>query len=99
MQKLLLIIAALTGIFIAYVDSRPTWDDAAITALALLLSGAIIGMFVRKRPWLYGIVIGISLPVVGLLTKHDFWMLAVLVIPLAGVYAGRASRRQFANRT
>ncbi len=99
MQKLLLIIAALIGISIAYVDSRPTWDDAGITAFALLLSAAIIGFFVQRRPWLYGIAVGVFLPIVGIFRNHDFWMLTVLVIPLAGVYAGRASRRLFSNKT
>ncbi len=95
MQKLLLVIAAFFGILIAYVDSRPTWDDAGITAFALLVSAAIIGLFVQRRPWLYGIAIGVFIPVVAILRKHDFWMLAVMVIPLVGVYAGRASRRLF----
>src|SRR5689334_22039730 len=37
MQNVLLAVAVLAGLFSAYVDSRPTWDDTGILAAGLLL--------------------------------------------------------------
>ncbi len=98
MQKVLLIIAAATGILIAYVDSRPTWDDAGITAGALLLGAAIIGFFIQRHPWVYGISIGMWIPLVQIYRAHDFSMLVILLIPLIGAYAGWGCRKALRNR-
>ena len=37
MPKVLLPIAIGLGLLIAYVDSRPNWDDTGLTALALFV--------------------------------------------------------------
>jgi hypothetical protein len=38
------------GLLIAYSDSRPTWDDAGITALALLIACGLFGFLAPSRP-------------------------------------------------
>jgi hypothetical protein len=80
------------GLLIAWVDSRPGWDDAGITILALTLSAAIIGLFVRRRAWMYGLAVGLWIPLRGILVAHDFLLLVVLLFPMAGVHAGWALR-------
>ncbi len=97
MQKVLLIVAAAIGILIAYVDSRPTWDDAGVTAGALLLGAALVGLFIQRHPWVYGILIGIWIPLVQIYRSHDFRMLVILLIPLVGAYAGWGCRKAFRN--
>ncbi len=82
--------AATVGLLIAYIDSLPTWNDSGITALALLLSGGITGLFVRRRPWLFGLALGVWIPLRGIFLAHDSRFLIVLLFPLAGVYAGWA---------
>jgi hypothetical protein len=93
MHKILLAATLATGLLIAWIDSRPGWDDAGMTAFTLLLGAAIIGLFVRRRPWVFGLAIGLWLPFRGLLLAHDLRFLFVLLFPLAGVYAGFAIRR------
>jgi hypothetical protein len=87
-QKLLLAVTAVVGIVIAYVDTRPTWDDTGITVFAMLIAGGVIGLFINMHPWLFALALGIWLPLYYLLFKHNWTMLILLVIPLAGVYAG-----------
>ncbi len=87
-QKILLFGSMVLGVLIAYVDSRPTWDDTGITVLALLAGGGIIGLLLQKRPWLYALAFGIWIPLFSLLFKHDPLMLIVLIFPFIGVYAG-----------
>jgi hypothetical protein len=92
-QRVLLAAAAAAGLLVTYVDSRPNWDDTGITVFALLFLSGIIGLFVRLRPWLFGLAIGIWLPLGAIILTHDLRFLGVLVFPMAGVYAGWGLRR------
>ena len=88
MQKILLVVAVAAGLFIAFIDSRPTWDDTAITVFALLVAGGILGLLIKRRPWLYALALGMWLPLWEGIASHNFSMLIVLIFPFAGVYAG-----------
>jgi hypothetical protein len=94
MQIDLLVLATIYGLLIAYVDFRPTWDDTGITLLALLV---IIGLFNKKRPWLFALAIGVWIPLWGILTTHDIRFFLSLVLPFIGVYAGWTVHRAFRN--
>jgi hypothetical protein len=87
--------ALLIGLSIAYVDSRPAWDDSGITAFALLAAGGLIGLLVRRRPWLYALVLGVWIPLWGAIVKGNFGLALVLPIPFAGVYLGWWLRRNY----
>jgi len=89
-QKLYLLAAVIFGLLVAYVDSRPTWDDTGITVFALLIGSGIIGLLVEKRPWLYALAVGLWLPLWYILTTHNLSMLIVLAFPFVGVYVGWA---------
>lgn len=41
---LLLVVALSLGAFIAYVDSRPTWDDTGVTAGVILIVSGMLGL-------------------------------------------------------
>jgi hypothetical protein len=73
---------------IAYIDSLPNWDDAGVMGLALLFGGGLIGLLVRRRPLLFGLTMGVWIPLRGIFLKDNFRFLIVLLFPLAGVYAG-----------
>ena len=88
----LLVVAVALGLSIAYMDSRPNFDDAGVTAGALLVSAAMLGMIGPQRPWLWALGVGIWIPLQGIALKHDFTMLIVLLFPLAGAYLGRLVR-------
>ncbi|HEX9018803.1 MAG TPA: hypothetical protein VF806_06435 [Anaerolineaceae bacterium] len=94
MQKILLALALAAGALIAYVDSRPTWDDTGITVFALLAVAGIVGLLAQRRPWLFGLAIGLWLPLWEVLKTHkDFLIFITLLFPLAGVYAGWGLRQ------
>jgi hypothetical protein len=96
MNRLFLIAAAVVGMAIAFVDSRPHWDDSGITAFSMLIAAAIFAVLTSKHPWLVALAIGIWIPAHAV-SRHpslgSVGMLAVLVFPLAGAYAGAAARR------
>jgi hypothetical protein len=93
MQKIIFGLAVAAGLLIAFVDAQPHWDDTGITVFALLLSGGVVGLLVQRRPWLFGLAIGIWLPLYSIFTRQDFSMLIVALFPLAAVYAGYGLRR------
>ena len=55
------LLALTAGIFIGYVDTRPTWDDAGITAGMTLISAAILAGLAPRVALL--IALGIGLPI------------------------------------
>ena len=99
---ILLAAAVLLGLAIAWLDSRPHWDDAGITAGLLLLSAGLLGLVGPRRPWLWALATGVWLP--AWMPVHIFVqthrivldpLLACvsLALSMAGAYAGMALRR------
>jgi hypothetical protein len=88
MQRILLVIAVLAGLFFAYVDSRPTWDDTGILAGAILLTGGLVSLLGFRRPWLLALALGAWIPLRGTLITHNFGSVLALVIAFVGAYGG-----------
>ena len=97
---ILLGVAILLGLAIAWVDSRPHWDDTGITAGSLLLSAGLLGLIGPRRPWLWALGIGLWVPLYLFVDKPTLGSAlggcVILAIPMAGAYAGMAVRRAIA---
>jgi len=89
----LLLLVVLLGLGIAYVDSRPAWDDSGISALALLGAGGLTGLLIRRGPWFYALALGIWIPLWGAVVLGNAGLFLILPIPFAGVYLGWWLRR------
>jgi hypothetical protein len=84
------------GAAIAYVDAQPTWDDAGITAFALLGCAGVLGLVAPRRPWLWALSVGIWIPAHAIAKApgpRSVAMLVILAFPLAGAYAGMFVRK------
>ncbi len=99
MQKILLAVAVLMGLSIAFVDSRPTWDDTGITVVALLLGSGLLTLLGYQKPWLIALAIGLWMPLYEIFLSHQFSLSAgfpillfVLLVCFVGAYAGWAAR-------
>jgi hypothetical protein len=88
MQNILLAAAVLAGLFSAYVDSRPTWDDTGILAGGLLIISGLLTLLGHRKPWLIALAVGIWIPLHDIYLSHDLRMLLVLLFPLVGAYGG-----------
>jgi hypothetical protein len=93
MRKWLFISAVLLGILIAWVDSHPTWDDAGITAFAILGVSGLLGFFSPHKPWVWALAVGIWIPLAAIFFTHNYGGLIVLVFAFVGAYGGMLARR------
>jgi hypothetical protein len=79
-----LILAAFAlGLAIAYVDTRPTWDDTGITA-GVVVAGSALATMVGLRPWWAAACVAGPLALV--LAVHG--SLAAVVVALLGLAGG-----------
>ena len=96
LHRCLLATASLVGVAIAYVDTRPTWDDAGITAGAMMLVAAALGFLGPLRPWKWALAVGIWIPSYAFVrapAHGSVAMLLILIFPFVGAYLGRLARR------
>jgi hypothetical protein len=85
----------LAEIAIAWVDTRPTWDDTGVTAGVLLMVSAVGGLS-RLRPWLAA-AIAVSPLLVAELRGSDLELLFAPVMALVGAYGGPRLRSPMAR--
>jgi hypothetical protein len=88
MQKLLLAVAVLAGLFSAYVDSRPTWDDTGILAFGILIVSGLITLLGYRRPWVIALAVGIWIPLYWIFTTQNYGSILALVFSFVGAYGG-----------
>lgn len=81
------------GLLIAWVDNRPTWDDAGITAGMVFLTTALFGALRPARPWVWALAVGAWIPFFGIALHHNAGSLLALAPAFLGAYAGSLTRR------
>jgi hypothetical protein len=93
LQRILFVVALGLGLAIAWVDSRPNWDDTGVTAAAILLACGVLGAIAPKQPWLWALAVGLWIPLIAIARSQNYGSLLALVVAFAGAYAGMALRR------
>ncbi|MDH4036192.1 MAG: hypothetical protein OEX18_00050 [Candidatus Krumholzibacteria bacterium] len=92
MQKALLTIAVVCGVSIAYIDSRPGWDDTGISVGMLVLTTGLLSVLGYRRSWLLALAVGAWIPLYGILTTHNPASIVAIAFALVGAYGGRLLR-------
>lgn len=87
---LFLSLSFLSGIAIAWIDSRPGWDDTGITAGLIVVAAAVFGYLRPSRPWIWGLAVSGWIPLHAIVQTGDFKMLVVTLFGFAGAYLGAA---------
>jgi hypothetical protein len=93
MFRIMTFFAAAAGLLIAWVDSRPTWDDAGITAGMLFLTAGLFAAFRPSRASVWGLAVGVGVPLIGIVGHRNFGSLLALAVAFFGAYAGALTRR------
>lgn len=94
-----LVIAILLGISIAYIDTRPHWDDAGISVLMILIAAFISGLLSPQRTWLIALAVGVWIPLFNIISNHNFGSLIALIPAFIGAYAGYFAKNIFIRPT
>jgi len=95
---LFLAVAIILGLIIAWIDTRPSWDDAGITAAMIIIAAGVVGFLAGKRPWIWALAVGIWIPLWNIVTTNSFGSLIVIIISFIGAYAGTALRKMAVGR-
>ncbi len=82
------------GLLVAWVDSRPTWDDTGISAVAIFLGCAVCGFLSPRHAWRWALAVGAWIPLFGIVWGNDAAVLA-LAVAFVGAYAGAGIRMGF----
>jgi hypothetical protein len=86
----LLCLALLAGLLIGWVDTRPTWDDAGITAGAVFLATFLLGAGMPKGAWVWALLVGGSVLAWNVVLHGSFGSAIGLLFAFAGAYGGAA---------
>ena len=81
------------GLGVAFVDSRPGWDDNGITAAVLFGGALVLSLVAGRRPWVWGLLVGIWIPVFEIRSDRDLAAVAALVFAFGGAFTGWAASR------
>jgi hypothetical protein len=92
----LIVVAAGIGAAIAFVDSRPGWDDTGITVGLLVVAAGAVAAVSGRRPWVWALLVGAWTPAVEIATGGSAASLAALGFAAAGAFGGWAVRRSLA---
>jgi hypothetical protein len=99
-EWLILAPAVVVGLSIAWIDSRPHWDDAGITAGMLLMGSALLGLGMTRRAWTIALAVGVWIPLYAMVHATSvgsaLLSLVILLFPTIGAYAGMGVRKLFA---
>ena len=92
------LVAVVVGLGVAWVDSRPHWDDTGIIAVTIFVACALLGTTRPRLAWLWALAVGLWLPLENILLHHNYPSLLALVFAFAGAYAGAFVRQLLWHR-
>ncbi len=87
------IIAVAIGLFIAFVDSRPGWDDTFVTVLTVFAAAFTLAAIAGRRPWLIALAVGLWTPLWEVPMSGNTGALAALVIASVAAFLGWGARK------
>jgi hypothetical protein len=88
--------AIVVGLAVAWIDSRPGWDDTGLTAAAVFLAAAFFAALVPRRPWFWALSVGAWVPLFGIVGSRNTGSLLALAIAFVGAFAGAFVRKSLA---
>jgi hypothetical protein len=82
------VLGLILGLTIAWIDSRPNWDDTGISVLLLLAAAMLCGFLASRKPWMIALVVSIWIPLTSICITHNYGGFMALVPGFIGAYAG-----------
>jgi hypothetical protein len=83
-----LTIGVALGLSIAYIDTRPHWDDAGISVAMILIASFVCGTLSNQKSWLIALSVGIWIPLFNIISTNNYSSFIALAPAFVGAYAG-----------
>ncbi len=93
-EPLLAITALAAGIGLAWFDTRPGWDDTAVTVVSLVVGAAVAASLSGRRPWLWALLVGLPIPIAEV-PGGQLAGIVALVFAAVGALTGWLASRAF----
>ncbi len=90
-----LVMSVLLGISIAWMDTRPHWDDTGISVLMILTSAFICGLLSHRRTWLIALAIGVWIPLFNIISAGNFGSMLAILPAFIGAYTAYFAKKIF----
>ncbi len=78
----------LVGLLLAWIDTRPGWDDTGIEVGMILGSSFCFGFVQPRNAWLWATNVGLWVPLANFALHLHFASWIALLFSFTGVYAG-----------
>lgn len=85
---LILFLALLSGLAIAYVNARSNWGSTGIVVGLIFISAALLSFINTRYAWLWALLIGIWVPLTSVLTNSNYNALLALAFAYFGAFLG-----------
>ena len=92
-----LILSIAFGSIIAWIDTRPNWDDTGITVGLVLMSTIICGGLLPSRAWLWALIVGGVILGANLILHGGYESVIALGVAFVGAYIGVGIRKMIGN--
>ena len=86
--RLILIVAILFGFSMAWIDTRPNWDDTGVEIFLILVGAGLLGFLAKQKPWLVALATGIWIPLYGVVFSNNFGGIIALLAAFIGSFGG-----------
>lgn len=91
------LLATVLGIAIAWIDSRPNWDNTVISAFQVLLAALFCGYLASHKPWLIALAVSIWIPLFGVVLSQNYGGLLALIPGFIGAFLGFGAKKIIVN--
>jgi len=92
------VLALVLGLGIAWIDSRPNWDDTGVSVFLILAAATLCGFLASRKPWMIALAVSIWIPLASIFITHNYGGFLALVPGFIGAYAGWFIKRNMKAR-
>ena len=92
-------LAIVMGLIVAWIDSRPNWDDTGISAILIFSIALIFGYLASQKPWIIALAVSIWIPLFSIISSPNYGGLLALIPGFIGAYIGFFIKREIRNRS
>ena len=91
--------ALLSGLALAWIDTRPGWDDTGMIVGLVLSLSFVWGTLYRGHFWVIGLAVGLWIPLANIILTGSFASAVALAVSALGAFTGARMRARISSRS